>query len=46
MTEEEHGKLFIKFGTGMDSKNLNTNGLGLGLYLSKEITNKLGGDIK
>lgn len=42
--EKERRALFTKFGTG-NNKGLNTNGLGLGLYLSKEICRKLGGDI-
>ena len=42
--EKQRRNLFTKFGTG-NNKGLNTNGLGLGLYLSKEICRKLGGDI-
>jgi signal transduction histidine kinase len=43
--EKERTELFSKFGTGKNLRGLNTNGLGLGLYLSKEICQKLGGDI-
>jgi len=43
--EKDRRELFTKFGTGKNSRGLNTNGLGLGLYLSKEICLKLGGDI-
>jgi signal transduction histidine kinase len=43
--ENERAELFSKFGTGKNLRGLNTNGLGLGLYLSKEICQKLGGDI-
>jgi two-component system, chemotaxis family, sensor kinase CheA len=45
MNTEECKSIFVKFGMGKDAVKLNTNGLGLGLYLSKEIINKLGGDI-
>jgi signal transduction histidine kinase/CheY-like chemotaxis protein len=43
--ENERAELFSKFGTGKNLRGLNTNGLGLGLYLSKEICQKLSGDI-
>ena len=43
--EKDRRELFTKFGTGKNNRGLNTNGLGLGLYLSKEIWKKLGGDI-
>lgn len=45
MKEKDIKELFSKFGTGKNSRGLNTNGLGLGLYLSKEILHKLNGDI-
>ena len=45
MDEKSKQGLFTKFGTSMGDNGLNTNGLGLGLYLSKEICYKLGGDI-
>ena len=35
--EKDRQELFTKFATGNNSRGLNTNGLGLGLYLSKEI---------
>lgn len=37
MTEKVRKNLFTKFASGNNSKGLNTNGLGLGLYLSKQI---------
>lgn len=45
MDEKSRKELFNKFGTSIGEKGVNTNGLGLGLYLSKEICNVLGGDI-
>jgi signal transduction histidine kinase len=45
ISEIDQKGLFTKFGTGKTSRGINTNGLGLGLYLSKEICIKLGGDI-
>jgi len=45
MDEKDRKELFTKFATGNNSRGLNTNGLGLGLYLSKEICKKLEGDI-
>lgn len=45
MDDKDRRELFTKFGTGKNSRGLNTNGLGLGLYLSKEICKKMGGDI-
>ena len=35
--DKDRKELFTKFGTGKNNRGLNTNGLGLGLYLSKEI---------
>lgn len=45
MDKKSLSELFTKFKTGNNRKGLNANGLGLGLYLSKEISEKLGGDI-
>ena len=45
MDKKHLSDLFTKFGTGNNTNGLNANGLGLGLYLSKEIWQKLGGDI-
>lgn len=45
MSEKDKKGLFTKFATSKNSKNMNTNGLGLGLYLSKEICRKLDGDL-
>jgi signal transduction histidine kinase len=45
ISEKDKKELFTKFGTGKKSRGLNTNGLGLGLYLSKEIWLKLNGDL-
>lgn len=45
MTDKVRKNLFTKFASGNNSKGLNTNGLGLGLYLTKQICNRLDGDI-
>jgi hypothetical protein len=45
MSDEDKKTLFQKFGVLESSRNMNHNGLGLGLYISKAILNKLGGDI-
>lgn len=45
MTDKVRKNLFTKFASGNNSKGLNTNGLGLGLYLSKQIVNRMDGDI-
>lgn len=45
MTDKVRKNLFTKFASGNNSKGLNTNGLGLGLYLSKQIVTRLDGDI-
>jgi signal transduction histidine kinase len=45
MSDEEKNTLFQKFGVLESSRKMNHNGLGLGLYISKAILNKLGGDI-
>ncbi|CAI2382052.1 unnamed protein product [Moneuplotes crassus] len=44
MDKKNLSELFTKFKTG-NKQGMNANGLGLGLYLSKEISEKLGGDI-
>lgn len=43
ITENDKKELFTKFATGNNDQNLNTNGLGLGLYLSQEICRRLDG---
>ena len=43
--EKDKEKLFKLFGFLETTKELNTKGIGLGLYISKEIVNKFGGDI-
>ncbi|TNV84176.1 hypothetical protein FGO68_gene11556 [Halteria grandinella] len=45
MSEEELKKLFRFFGTLQKSKNINRNGMGLGLTISKMIVRQLGGEI-
>jgi signal transduction histidine kinase/CheY-like chemotaxis protein len=45
ISEQVQDELFNRFGTGKTSKNFNTNGLGLGLHLSKRICTSLNGDI-
>lgn len=45
MCKEETQRLFQKFLVLESSRNMNRNGLGLGLYLCKEIWMMLGGDI-
>ena len=45
MTYEETQKLFQKFHVVNSSRDLNKNGLGLGLYLSRQIWTLLGGSI-
>lgn len=45
MTDREKSQLFKKFSVLESSRNLNSSGLGLGLYLSKQIMEQLGGDI-
>lgn len=38
MDDKSKKELFTKFGTSMGYNGMNTNGLGLGLYLSKEVS--------
>lgn len=45
MSKEDKKSLFKKFGVLESSRDMNSNGLGLGLYISKSILNKLGGEI-
>lgn len=42
---QDQEKLFKLFGFVQDSKQMNTNGIGLGLVISDQIINKLGGKI-
>jgi len=42
---EDQGKLFKLFGFLENTKEINANGIGLGLYISKRITNIFGGTI-
>jgi signal transduction histidine kinase len=41
---EDQAKMFILFGFA-DQNNMNRNGIGLGLVISRGIAQKLGGDI-
>ena len=43
--EEDKDKLFKLFGFLTDTDHLNTSGIGLGLMISKQIVEKMGGDI-
>ena len=43
--DEDAGKLFALFGKINVSKNMNTEGIGLGLNISKKIVNALGSEI-
>lgn len=43
--EEDQSKLFNLFGFLDSSKELNTQGIGLGLHISKMIVQQLGGEI-
>lgn len=45
MSQNETKSLFQKFKVCDSSRNMNRNGLGLGLYLSKQIIVMLGGDV-
>jgi len=45
LTIEEQSKLFRLFGTVRRTKSLNTKGVGLGLSISKMISNEFGGDV-
>ena len=42
---EDQKKLFKLYGFLETSKEVNSEGIGLGLYISKKITNKFGGNI-
>ena len=43
--DSDQKKLFKLFGFLDSSQKVNVQGIGLGLYISKKITNKFGGDI-
>ena len=43
--DQDLNKLFKLFGFLTNSQELNVNGIGLGLYISKKLANKLGGNI-
>ena len=43
--KEDHQKLFKLFGFVKDNKQLNVNGIGLGLVISKSICDQFNGDI-
>lgn len=43
--DKDKDKLFQLFGFLQTTKELNTKGIGLGLYISKEIVKMFGGDI-
>jgi len=43
---EDQEKLFKLFGFVMDSKNMNTSGIGLGLLISKQIVEQYEGSIQ
>lgn len=43
--KDQHYKLFKLFGYLDNSEKLNTKGIGLGLHISKMITQQFGGDI-
>ena len=45
MSQNDMKGLFTKFNTGKTNTKMNSNGLGLGLYLSKKIWLSLGGDL-
>ncbi len=46
MTRRQVSSLFTNFTKIMDHRELNKEGVGLGLTISKNIANALGGDIK
>ena len=41
--EEDKGKLFRLFGFVQDAKQMNTNGIGLGLVISDQLVQKMKG---
>ena len=43
--KEDQKKLFKLFGFLDDTKEVNTQGIGLGLHICKKLTKQLGGDI-
>ncbi len=45
IAEQDIGKLFKFFGQALSSKNINQSGMGLGLTISKNIVQLLGGQI-
>ena len=45
MTPKQVKSLFVSFTKVMESRHLNTDGVGLGLTISKNIAIALGGDI-
>ena len=45
ISEDNQQKLFQLFGFVQDTQSLNTNGIGLGLVISKQIVNQFGGEI-
>lgn len=42
---EDQQKLFKLFGYLQDNENLNTQGVGLGLYVTKKIVKEFGGEV-
>lgn len=46
MNREELGKIFERFSQVSDDRSSRNMGTGLGLYISKEIIKKSGGDIR
>lgn len=45
ISEQDQGKLFKLFGFLSTTQHINTKGIGLGLYISKMIVEKFGGNI-
>lgn len=45
MSKEERAKLFSKFYRVYNSKTKNTQGTGLGLWITKQLVEKMGGKI-
>ena len=45
ISKEDQKKLFKLFGFLEESQQMNKNGVGLGLYIAKQITNQFEGDI-